>query len=82
MPLAWIYELSKQQLEELAGQLGVPTDGALDDLKKRVRDMWTTIQPYLPPPGAAKFLHTMKPVQSGLDPTGYQGTPLSRSRLN
>jgi hypothetical protein len=81
MPLAWIYELSKQQLEELAGQLGLPTDGALDDLRKRVRDKWKNIQPHLPPPGAAKSLQTMKPVQSGLDPAGYQGTPLSKVKV-
>jgi hypothetical protein len=81
MLLAWIYELSKQQLEELASQLGLPTDGALDDLRKQVRDKWTTIQPYLPPPSAAKSLHTMKPIQSGLDPTGYQGTPLSKVKV-
>lgn len=27
MPLAWIHDLSRQQLEEFAGQLGLSTDG-------------------------------------------------------
>ena len=31
MPLTWIYNLSKQQLEELSGQLGLASDGTLDD---------------------------------------------------
>jgi hypothetical protein len=81
MPLARIYDLAKQQLEELADQLGLSIDGALDDLRKRVRDKWTTIQTYLPPPGAAKSLQKMKPIQSRLDHAGYQGTPLSKVKV-
>jgi hypothetical protein len=34
MRLARIHDLSKQQLEELAGQLGLPIDGTLEDLRK------------------------------------------------
>jgi hypothetical protein len=45
MPLAWIHDLSKQQLEELAGQFGLSIDGTLDDLRKRVKQKWTVIQP-------------------------------------
>jgi hypothetical protein len=37
MPLAWIHELSKQKLEDLAIQLGLSIDGTLDDLRKRVK---------------------------------------------
>lgn len=81
MPLAWIYQLSKQRLEELAGQMGLPTDGALDDLRKRVRDKWTALQPYLPPPGADKSLQPIEPVQSGLAPAAYQGTPSSKIKV-
>jgi hypothetical protein len=42
----WIYDLSKQQLEELASQLGQSTDGTLDDLRKWVKEKWTAIEPY------------------------------------
>jgi hypothetical protein len=54
MPLAWIHDLSKQKLEELAAQLGLSIDGTLDDLRKRVKQRWAVIQPYLPSPTAAK----------------------------
>jgi hypothetical protein len=37
--------LSKQQLEDLAGQLGLPIEGTLDDQRKRVKQNWTIIQP-------------------------------------
>jgi hypothetical protein len=43
MPLAWIHELSKQNLEELALQLGLSTDGTLDNLRKRVKQKWAVI---------------------------------------
>lgn len=48
MPLAWLHAMSKQQLEELASQLGLETGGALDDLRKRVKEKWTAIEPFLP----------------------------------
>jgi hypothetical protein len=54
MPLGWIHDLSKQQVEELAGQLGLPIDGTLDDLRKRVKQKWAVIEPYLPSSSAAK----------------------------
>jgi hypothetical protein len=37
-PLAWIHDLSKQQVEELASQLGLRADGTLDNLGRRVKE--------------------------------------------
>jgi hypothetical protein len=50
MPRAWVNNLSKLQLEQLASQLGLTTDGALDDLRRRLREKWTTIEACLPSP--------------------------------
>jgi hypothetical protein len=54
MPLAWIHDLPKQQLEGLASQLGLSTDGTLDDLRKRVKEKWTAVELYLPSQSTAK----------------------------
>jgi hypothetical protein len=48
MPLVWIHDSSKQQVEELARQVGLSKDGKLDDLRKRVKEKWTVIEAYLP----------------------------------
>ncbi|PNF15457.1 hypothetical protein B7P43_G17834 [Cryptotermes secundus] len=81
MPRAWIHELSKQQLESLASQLGVSTEGTLDDLRKRVRDKWTTIEPYLPPQASAKSIETLNPIQPITDPTSHLGTPVNKMKI-
>jgi hypothetical protein len=47
IPLAWIHDLFKKQAEEVASQLGLSTDGKLDDLRKRVKEKWTAIEDYL-----------------------------------
>jgi hypothetical protein len=44
MPLAWIHDLSKQQVEELAGQFGLLIDETLDDPRKRVKQKWAVTQ--------------------------------------
>jgi hypothetical protein len=54
MPRSWIYDLPKQGLEELAAHLGLPTDRALDDIHKRVKDRWSAIEPFLPSTSSAK----------------------------
>jgi hypothetical protein len=54
MPLAWIHDLPKQELEGLASQLGLSTDGTLDDLRKRVKEKWTAVELYLPSQSTAK----------------------------
>jgi hypothetical protein len=81
MPLAWIHELSKQQLESLAGQLNLSTEETVDDLRKRVKDKWTTIEPYLPPHTSAKSLQTMKPIQSTTDPTIRVDTSVNNVKI-
>jgi hypothetical protein len=81
MPLAWIHELSKQQLEGLAGQLNLSTEGTLDDLRKRVKDKWITIEPYLPPHTSAKSLQTSKPIQTTTDPTIRVDTSVNKVKI-
>jgi hypothetical protein len=81
MPLAWIHVLSKQQLESLAGQLNLSTEGTLGELWKRVREKWTTIEPYLPPHKSAKPFQTMKPTQSVIDPTTHVDTYVNKSKF-
>jgi hypothetical protein len=70
MPVTWIHDLSKQQVEGLAGQLGLPIDGTLDELRKRVKEKWAFIHPYLSSPTAAKST-----MASG-------ALPLSQSTVN
>jgi hypothetical protein len=43
MPLSWIHDISKQQLQELTSQLGLSADGKEDDLRVRVKEKWTAI---------------------------------------
>jgi hypothetical protein len=81
MPRAWIYDLTKQQLEEPASQLGLSADGALDDLRKRVKDKWTIMKPYLPPISTAKSSQMAKPVQLGVEPVGAQESSLSKVKI-
>jgi hypothetical protein len=81
MPLAWIHELPKQ-LESLAGQLNLSTEGTLDDLRKRVTEKWTTIEPYLPPHTTAKSLQIMKPIQSTTDPTTHVDPSVNKIKID
>jgi hypothetical protein len=81
MPLAWIYDLSKQQAEVLARQLGLSTDGTLDDFRKRVKEKWTAIEPCLPSPNAAKSSVVTKPVLQSTDSVGYQGYCLNKVKI-
>jgi hypothetical protein len=64
MPLAWIHELSKQQLDSSARQLGLPCEGTLDELRKRVREKWTAIETYLPSQPSAKSFQTLNTARS------------------
>lgn len=56
-----IYDLSKQQAEQVAYQLGLSTDGTLDSMRKRVKEKWTAIKAYLPSQSAAKSPLVTKP---------------------
>jgi hypothetical protein len=81
MPLAWIHDLPRQQLEGLASQLGLSTDGTLDDLRKRVKEKWTAVEPYLPSQSAAKSFLLTTPVQQNMDPSMHQGNCLSKIKI-
>jgi hypothetical protein len=50
MPLAWLHDMPKPQLDELVRQLGLKADGTLEDLMK---ERWTAIEPFLPSPSPA-----------------------------
>lgn len=82
MPLAWVHDLSKQQVEELAGQLGLPIDGTLDDLRKRVKQKWSAIEPYLPSPSVAKSALVSESNASRDDSTVRASTHLMKVKLN
>jgi hypothetical protein len=81
MPLAWIHDLPKQQLEGLASQLGLSTDGTLDDLRKRVKEKWTAVELYLPSQSTAKSFLLTTPVQQNMDPSVSQGNCLSKVKI-
>lgn len=49
MPLAWIHNLPREEAEKLAVELGVSGQGTLDDLRKRLKEKWRTLEQYLPP---------------------------------
>jgi hypothetical protein len=40
MPLAWIHSIPKEEAEKLAMELGVPVQGTLDELHKRLKEKW------------------------------------------
>jgi hypothetical protein len=48
MPLARIHDFSKQLVEELTSQLGLSTDGSLEDVGRRMKEKLTVIEAYLP----------------------------------
>ncbi|PNF38694.1 hypothetical protein B7P43_G17648 [Cryptotermes secundus] len=54
MPSAWIHSLSKQQAERLAIELGVSVDVTLDDLRRRLKEKWSSLEPHLPTQLTAK----------------------------
>jgi hypothetical protein len=49
MQLAWIHSLPKEEAEKLAMELGVPVQGIMDELRKRLKDKWRIVETYLPP---------------------------------
>ena len=81
MPLAWIYDLSEQQAEEVASQLGLSTDGTLDDLRRRVKEKWTAIEAYLPSQSTDKSPLVTKPVPQITESQVREGTYLSKTKL-
>jgi hypothetical protein len=81
MPRAWVNNLSKLQLEQLASQLSLPTDGALDDLRKRVREKWSTIEACLPSPILDKSSPIAESAQPGTDASVSPRNDASKVRL-
>jgi hypothetical protein len=81
MPRSWIYNLPKQQLEELAAHLCLPTDGALDDIRKRVNDRWSVIEPFLPSTSSAKPIQTIDSNQAALDSGFVQASSLGKVKV-
>jgi hypothetical protein len=81
IPLAWIHDLSKQQVE-LAGQFGLPIDGTLDDLMKRVKQKWAVIQPYLPSPTTDKSALASQPNSSYTKSSVHASTYLTKVKIN
>jgi hypothetical protein len=65
----------------LARQLGLSTDGTLDDFRKRVKEKWTAIEPCLPSPSAGKSSVVTKPVSQSTDSVGYQGYCLNKFKF-
>jgi hypothetical protein len=82
MPLAWLHEMSKQQLEELASQLGLKVDRMLDDLRRYVKEKWSVIKPFLPSPSmTAKFTPGTKPEFQATDSLMMEGSYVSKMKL-
>jgi hypothetical protein len=54
MPLAWFHNLSREEAEKLASELSLSTQGTLDELRKRLKEKWKTLEGYLPPQSTDK----------------------------
>jgi hypothetical protein len=78
VPLAWIHYFPKQQAEKLTSQLGLSIDGTLDDLRKRLKQKWTSLQPYFPPPSAPKSSQASEPNPLNIYSIGHESTYLSK----
>jgi hypothetical protein len=55
MPWSWIFTLSQEQAEKLAGELGVSSEGTLGELQTRLKEKWMVIE-------------SVKPSTSGVKP--------------
>ncbi|PNF15478.1 hypothetical protein B7P43_G17030 [Cryptotermes secundus] len=75
MPTAWIHSLSKQQAESLATELGVSVDGTLDDLRRKLKEKWSLLEPHLPSQFIAKSEPAMDAAASGANVTINAGIP-------
>ncbi|PNF43668.1 hypothetical protein B7P43_G15204 [Cryptotermes secundus] len=75
MPSAWIHPLSKQQAERLAIELDVSVDGTLDDLRRKLKEKWNSVEPHLPSQLTAKSELAMDAAASVGDGTMNAGIP-------
>jgi hypothetical protein len=81
MPHAWIHQLSKQQLEGLASQMGLPTSGTVDDLRKRVKEKWIAIEACLPSPSTDKSSSSVTSLPQRSDATSYRGNYFAKTQI-
>jgi hypothetical protein len=82
MPLAWLHDMSKQQLGELASQLGLKADGTLDDLRRCVKEKWTATEPFLPSPSTtAKFTLVTKAESQITDSLGRDSSYANKMKI-
>jgi hypothetical protein len=65
----------------VASQLGLSTDGTLDDLRRRVKEKWTAIEAYLPSQSTDKSPLVTKPVPQITESQVREGTYLSKTKL-
>jgi hypothetical protein len=71
MPLAWIHNLPKEEVEKLAMELGVLVQGTLDEMRKSLKEKWKALETYLLPQSeynSEVALHT-----AGVSDTKVQG---------
>jgi hypothetical protein len=74
--------MSKQQLEELASQLGLEVGGTLDDLRRRVKEKWSVIEPFLPSASmTAKFTPGTEPEFQATDSLTMEGSYVRKMKL-
>jgi hypothetical protein len=75
MPLGWIHNLPREEAEKLANELGVSTQGTLDELRQKVKDKWRAVETYLPPQIADKF-------GVGMDMAGVSNVKIQNSDIH
>jgi hypothetical protein len=71
---------TKAATRGVASQLGLSTDGTLDDLRKRVTEKWTAVKLYLPSQSTAKSSLLTTPIQQNMDPV-HQRICLSNIKI-
>jgi hypothetical protein len=82
LPLAWLHGMCKQQLENLASQLGLKADETLEDLRRRVKENWTAIEPFLPSPStAAESTLVTKPEPKITNSLGQDSSYASKMKI-
>ncbi|PNF34200.1 hypothetical protein B7P43_G17550 [Cryptotermes secundus] len=54
MPLAWIYNLPREDAEKLAIEFGVSVQGTLDEMWNKLKENWRVVETYLPPQSTDK----------------------------
>jgi hypothetical protein len=67
MPLGWFHNLLREEAEKLVNELGVSTQGTLDELRRKVKDKWRAVETYLPPQIAdvhAQISHSQMKLKS------------------